>query len=162
MKPLSKRKRTIAKSLKTNIAASIEKLQDEITLLKQDSAKKELELEGAIHIQNTFEQEKERLQKIIKEKDQSIENLSAQVKSHKQEFESAVASSFSVIAEKQIEIDVLSEALEKAENLRKSGIHEKNKVIEELEREINGLSQKLKFQEEWLLLATFKETSSKS
>ena len=47
---------------------TIETLQDEIALLKQDSAKTELELEGAIHVQKTFEQEEKRLQKIIRRK----------------------------------------------------------------------------------------------
>ncbi|XP_057465750.1 uncharacterized protein LOC130755376 [Actinidia eriantha] len=92
----------------------------------------------------TFEHEEERLLKTIKEKDQSIEDLCAQAMSVKQNFESVVMSSFSVVTEKQIEIDVLYEDLETAE---KDG----NKTIDELEKELNGLRKKLRFEEESLL-----------
>ncbi|PSS02597.1 hypothetical protein CEY00_Acc06831 [Actinidia chinensis var. chinensis] len=95
----------------------------------------------------TFEHEEGRLLKTIKEKDQSIEDLRTQAMSVKQNFESAVMSSFSVVTEKQIEIDVLYEDLETAEK-------DSNKTIDELKKELNGLRKKLRFQEESLLRCT--------
>ncbi|KAF5943660.1 hypothetical protein HYC85_017737 [Camellia sinensis] len=127
---------------------SIEKLQDENAWLKQESAKRE---QAQLDAQKTLAEEEERILEFIKEKDQRIEDLSAQAMSMKQDFESSLVSFFSVVTEKQIEINVLNEALEKAENLKRFEIQEKNKTIDELETETSELRQRLEFQEESLL-----------
>ncbi|CAL5379427.1 unnamed protein product [Camellia sinensis] len=127
---------------------SIEKLQEENAWLKQESTKRE---QAQLDAQKTLAEEEERILEFIKAKDQSIEDLSAQAMSMKQDFESSLVSFFSVVTEKQIEINVLNEVLEKAENLKRFEIQEKNKTIDELETETNKLRQKLEFQEESLL-----------
>ncbi|CAL5329562.1 unnamed protein product [Camellia sinensis] len=127
---------------------SIEKLQEENAWLKQESAKRE---QAQLDAQKTLAEEEERILEFIKEKDQRIEDLSAQAMSMKQDFESSLVSFFSVVTEKQIEINVLNEVLEKAENLKRFEIQEKNKKIDELETETNELRQTLEFQEESLL-----------
>ncbi|KAA8545662.1 hypothetical protein F0562_020887 [Nyssa sinensis] len=131
---------------------SIENLQKEIAWLKEESAK--IKSEGIILAQleaeKSFEHEKERLVKIIKAKDQCMEDLWAHATSLEQDLTNAVIFSFTEVIEKQIEIDVLNEDLEEAQNLKKFEIQIKDNKIMELEKVISDSLQKLTFQEEHL------------
>ncbi|ONH90701.1 hypothetical protein PRUPE_8G069900 [Prunus persica] len=123
-------------------------LQKDITWMKQESMKREAEaaILAGIDAEKSVGQEKERLFKVINEKDQNIKNLQVLASSLEEDLTSAFVLSFSEVVENLL----TTEALKKAKHMTELVIEEKNKKIVDLEKEVSGLGQRLIHQKEAL------------
>lgn len=125
-------------------------LQKDITWMEQESMKREAEVAilAGIDTEKSVGQEKERLFKVINEKDQNIniKNLQVLASSLEEDLTSAFVLSFSEVVENLLTI----EALKKAKHMTELVIEEKNKKIVDLEEEVSGLGQRLIHQKEAL------------
>ncbi|XP_068325467.1 uncharacterized protein At4g38062-like [Pyrus communis] len=130
----------------------IEKLQNDIMQMEQEAMTREVEaaIFASIDAEKTVGLEKDKLFKVINEKDEEIKNLQVLASSLEQDLTSAFISSFSEVVENLVTIEKLTEALKKAKHMTELEIEEKNTRLVELEKEVSGLRKSLKNQEEAL------------
>ncbi|XP_050107325.1 uncharacterized protein At4g38062-like [Malus sylvestris] len=130
----------------------IEKLQNDIMQMEQEAVTREVEaaIFASIDAEKTVGLEKDKLFKVINEKDEEIKNLQVLASSLEQDLTSAFISSFSEVVENLVTIEKLTEALKKAKHMTELEIEEKNMRLVELEKEVSGLRKSLKNQEEAL------------
>lgn len=118
----------------------IESLQKEIARLEQGLAESAVVPLAGLDGHKALEQKQETVSLIIKEKDQSIQNLQKRAESLEENFRNAMIS----FAEKGNKFD---EDLRKADDQKILEIEERNKITDNLQKEANYLRQKLEFQE---------------
>ncbi|KAM1862430.1 hypothetical protein ACFX14_002898 [Malus domestica] len=130
----------------------IEKLQNDMMQMEQEAMTREVEaaIFASIDAEKTVGLEKDKLFKVINEKDEEIKNLQVLASSLEQDLTSAFISSFSEVVENLVTIEKLTEALKKAKHMTELEIEEKNMRLVELEKEVSGLRKSLKNQEEAL------------
>ncbi|KAB2603332.1 hypothetical protein D8674_004337 [Pyrus ussuriensis x Pyrus communis] len=130
----------------------IEKLQNDIMQMEQEAMTREVEaaIFASIDAEKTVGLEKDKLFKVINEKDEEIKNLQVLASLLEQDLTSAFISSFSEVVENLVTIEKLTEALKKAKHMTELEIEEKNARLVELEKEVSGLRKSLKNQEEAL------------
>nr|XP_011468604.1 PREDICTED: uncharacterized protein At4g38062 [Fragaria vesca subsp. vesca] len=144
-----------AGSAQMEAAMSLEKLQNEVGRLEQESLMKEFTgvLLAQIGAERLFEHEKEKLIQLVEEKYQRVNDLMQLVESLEHKFNCSVVSFSSQLAEKQAEINVIHETWEDitAAQIMAAVENAVNKsVIAELEGEICSLQTKLESQQKSL------------
>ncbi|XP_022896899.1 uncharacterized protein At4g38062-like [Olea europaea var. sylvestris] len=118
----------------------IESLQKEIARLEQGLAESAVEPLAGLDGHKALEQKQETVSLIIKETDQSIQNLQKRAESLEENFRNTMIS----FAEKGNKFD---EDLRIADDQKILEIEERNKITDNLQKEANYLRQKLEFQE---------------
>ena len=127
----------------------MENLQNDDAMLEQEFRRKEFEAAtlARFDTERDFTEEKERLLRVIIDKEQRLKVLATSLES---DLTSSVISSFSDAIEKQVKIDALNEAMEKHKYATDLEIEEKIKLITHLEKEVRGLHQSLTQQEKYI------------
>ncbi|CAN6686209.1 unnamed protein product [Malus baccata var. baccata] len=130
----------------------IENLQNDITRMEQEAMRREVEaaILASIDTEKYVGLEKDRLFKVMNEKDENIKVLQVWASSLEQDLTSAFISSFSEVVENLVTVEKLTEDLKKAKHMTELEIEEKNKRIVDLEKEVSGLRKSLTNQEEAL------------
>ncbi|XP_040363988.1 uncharacterized protein At4g38062 isoform X2 [Rosa chinensis] len=130
----------------------IENLHKDISQLEQECIRREMEatILARFEAEKCVGRDKERLFKVISEKDQNIQSLEVYAVSLEQDLTTVLTSSFAEVVENLVTIDVLTEALKKAKHMSELQIEHRNKRIVDLEKEVTGSRQRLIHQEEAL------------
>ncbi|XP_062020459.1 uncharacterized protein At4g38062-like [Rosa rugosa] len=130
----------------------IENLHKDISQLEQECIRREMEatILARFDAEKCVGRDKERLFKVISEKDQNIQSLEVYAVSLEQDLTTVLTSSFAEVVENLVTIDVLTEALKKAKHMSELQIEHRNKRIVDLEKEVTGSRQRLIHQEEAL------------
>ncbi|CAB4320212.1 unnamed protein product [Prunus armeniaca] len=129
---LTQDKENLIKNVKEKDSCMVN-LQKDITWMERESMKREAEaaILAGIDAEKSVGQEKERLFKVINEKDQNIKNLQVLASLLEEDLTSAFVLSFSEVVENLL----TTEALKNAEHMTELVIEEKNKKIVDLEKE---------------------------
>ncbi|CAB4289825.1 unnamed protein product [Prunus armeniaca] len=132
---LTQDKENLIKNVKEKDSCMVN-LQKDITWMERESMKREAEaaILAGIDAEKSVGQEKERLFKVINEKDQNIKNLQVLASLLEEDLTSAFVLSFSEVVENLL----TTEALKNAEHMTELVIEEKNKKIVDLEKEETG------------------------
>nr|XP_028957808.1 uncharacterized protein At4g38062-like [Malus domestica] len=130
----------------------IENLQNDNTRMEQEAMRREVEaaILASIDTEKYVGLEKDRLFKVMNEKDANIKVLQVLASSLEQDLTSAFISSFSEVVENLVTVEKLTEDLKKAKHMTELEIEEKNMRIVDLEKEVSGLRKSLTNQEEAL------------
>ncbi|KAM5574509.1 hypothetical protein ABKV19_013787 [Rosa sericea] len=130
----------------------LENLHKDISQLEQECIRREMEatILARFDAEKCVGRDKERLFKVISEKDQNIQSLEVYAVSLEQDLTTVLTSSFAEVVENLVSIDVLTEALKKAKHMSELQVEDRNKRIVDLEKEVTGSRQRLIHQEEAL------------